>query len=205
MQLNGSSQAVQQIRQAIEKIAPTASRVVVIASSLFLTNPFAYAGNPSAGVGGSDELRVLAQPYARDNLTSTILSVKNTLDWMIGSGVLKPQIDAGRLAPVATTGATRWAMLPSVPTVRESGLPEVANYAYALWLGVVTIAGVPSETITKLHEAIATALRAPDLRGTLERQGYEIVAGTPQEFAAQIRAELDQNRKLIEGGRIKLD
>jgi ABC-type uncharacterized transport system involved in gliding motility auxiliary subunit len=67
--------------------ARRSSRVLVVSSSLFLTNPFAYAGNAptsGAGSGGGDvQLLMLAQPYTK-YLTSTILSVKNTLDWMTG-------------------------------------------------------------------------------------------------------------------------
>jgi hypothetical protein len=67
--------------------------VLVVASSLFLTNPFAYAGNGPdlggqfammGGVGGDQQLQMFAQPYASRYLTNTILSVKNTLDWMSG-------------------------------------------------------------------------------------------------------------------------
>jgi len=72
--------------------APTDSRVLVISSSLFLSNPFAYAGNgPDLGgqfamfgnVGGDENLLMIAQPYTK-HLTNTILSLKNTLDWMSG-------------------------------------------------------------------------------------------------------------------------
>jgi ABC-type uncharacterized transport system involved in gliding motility auxiliary subunit len=73
--------------------APTPSRVVVVSSSQFLTNPFAYAGNgPELGgqfamfgnVGGDQELLMFAGPYAQSYLTNTILSLKNTLDWISG-------------------------------------------------------------------------------------------------------------------------
>lgn len=76
--------------------APTESRVLVVSSSEFLTNPFAYAGNgPELGgqfqmfgaVGGDQQLLMIAQPYAK-YLTSTILSLKNTLDWMAGDSDL---------------------------------------------------------------------------------------------------------------------
>jgi hypothetical protein len=72
------------------------SRVLVVSSSLFLTNPFAYAGNgPDLGgqfamfgnVGGDESLLQIAQPYTK-HLTSTILSFKNTLDWMAGDSDL---------------------------------------------------------------------------------------------------------------------
>ena len=77
--------------------ASQASRVLVVSSSLFLTNPFAYAGNgPDLGgqfamfgaVGGDPKLLMFAQPYAGKFLTSTILSFKNTLDWMSGDSDL---------------------------------------------------------------------------------------------------------------------
>lgn len=76
--------------------APQPSRVLVVSSSLFLTNPFAYAGNgPDLGgqfamfgaVGGDPKLLALAQPYTK-YLTSTIISLKNTLDWMAGDADL---------------------------------------------------------------------------------------------------------------------
>ncbi|HEX2875365.1 MAG TPA: GldG family protein [Polyangiaceae bacterium] len=76
--------------------SPQPSRVLVVSSSLFLTNPFAYSGNgPDLGgqfamfgaVGGDPKLLALAQPYTK-YLTSTIISLKNTLDWMSGDADL---------------------------------------------------------------------------------------------------------------------
>ena len=72
-------------------IAPKPSRVLVVSSSEFITNPFAYAGNapnPGGGSGmtgtsgGDPQLQMFAGPYAQRYLTNTILSVKDTLDWM---------------------------------------------------------------------------------------------------------------------------
>ncbi|HEY3499651.1 MAG TPA: Gldg family protein [Polyangiaceae bacterium] len=76
--------------------APADSKVLVISSSLFLSNPFAYAGNgPELGgqfammgnVGGDENLLMIAQPYTK-HLTNTILSFKNTLDWIAGDSDL---------------------------------------------------------------------------------------------------------------------
>jgi ABC-type uncharacterized transport system involved in gliding motility auxiliary subunit len=77
--------------------APSDSRVLVVSSSLFLSNPFAYAGNgPDLGgqfamfgnVGGDELLQAIAAPYAQKHLTNTILSFKNTLDWLAGDNDL---------------------------------------------------------------------------------------------------------------------
>ena len=71
--------------------------MLVLASSLFLTNPFAYAGNGQemsgqfqmmGSVGGDAQLQAVAQPYAQRYLTNTILCLKNTLDWMTGDSDL---------------------------------------------------------------------------------------------------------------------
>jgi ABC-type uncharacterized transport system involved in gliding motility auxiliary subunit len=77
--------------------APAPSRVLVISSSLFLTNPFAYAGNGQemggqfqmmGSIGGDRQLQAIANPYAQRYLTNTILVVKNMFDWMTGDSDL---------------------------------------------------------------------------------------------------------------------
>jgi len=81
----------------VPEIAAAPSRVLVIASSQFLTNPFAYSGNPPqmppqmqqyGGMPGDKDLLMIAGPYANKYLTATILSLKNTLDWMSGDADL---------------------------------------------------------------------------------------------------------------------
>jgi gliding motility-associatede transport system auxiliary component len=78
-------------------VAPNPSRVLLVASSEFVTNPFAYAGNGPdlggqfammGGIGGDQQLQMISQPYAQNYLTATILSVKNTLDWISGDADL---------------------------------------------------------------------------------------------------------------------
>ncbi len=81
----------------VPEVAAAPSRVLVISSSQFLTNPFAYSGNPPqmppqmqqyGGMPGDKELLMIAGPYANKYLTATILSLKNTLDWMSGDADL---------------------------------------------------------------------------------------------------------------------
>lgn len=80
-----------------DTVAPEASRVLVVSSSQFITNPFAYSGNgPELGhefammgnVGGDQTLLTIAGPYAQRYLTNMILSLKNTLDWATGDSDL---------------------------------------------------------------------------------------------------------------------
>jgi ABC-type uncharacterized transport system involved in gliding motility auxiliary subunit len=78
---------------SVPERAESDSRVLVVASSQFLTNPFAYAGNgPDMGqqfammgnIGGDPQLMAVAGPYAQRYLTNTLLAVKNTMDWISG-------------------------------------------------------------------------------------------------------------------------
>ncbi len=93
----GKLQSAFAVKDESSPVAPTASRVLVVSSSQFLTNPFAYSGNgPDLGgqfamfgnVGGDQTLLAVAGPYAQRYLTNTVLSVKNTLDWMTGDADL---------------------------------------------------------------------------------------------------------------------
>jgi ABC-type uncharacterized transport system involved in gliding motility auxiliary subunit len=88
----GDNQGVETAEQA-----PTESKVLVVSSSQFLTNPFAYSGNgPELGgqfammgnVGGDQQLLAVSEPYARRYLTNTILALRNTLDWITGDSDL---------------------------------------------------------------------------------------------------------------------
>lgn len=119
------------------------------------------------------------------------------------AAVVKPYVDSGRLFALATTGVRRWELLPNLPTVSESGVPELKGHSHAAWIGFAAMAGLPPEIAAKLSDALVRALRLPEVRESFNARAMDVVASTPQEFAAQIRAELESNRKLIESGAIK--
>jgi tripartite-type tricarboxylate transporter receptor subunit TctC len=113
-----------------------------------------------------------------------------------------PHIKAGRMKPLAVSSARRSTVLPDVPTVAESGFPGYDEYGY---FGVVAPAGTPHEIVTKLHAEIVKAMNAPELRDRLARDGVEVVASTPAEFAAFIRADVDKWADVIRKQGIKAD
>jgi tripartite-type tricarboxylate transporter receptor subunit TctC len=96
------------------------------------------------------------------------------------------QIKAGKVHAIATTGATRSAYLPDVPTVAESGYP---GYEATNWYAYMAPAGTPKEIIDRLHRELVQALNAPDVRAQLEKQGVEAKPGTPEELAKYIARE----------------
>jgi tripartite-type tricarboxylate transporter receptor subunit TctC len=108
--------------------------------------------------------------------------------------VALPQINAGKLRALAVTTLQRSPQLPHVPTVHESGFPR---FEVNQWTGLVAPAGTPKAIIAKLHEGVIAALDTPDVRTNLVNQGFQPAGGTPEQFAAYIRSEMQKWGKLI--------
>ena len=118
---------------------------------------------------------------------------------------VKPALEAGRLVPLAISGTSRSPHLPDVPTYGETGIAELKDYSYRIWIGFAAGAGIPEDAARKLQDAFMRAPRAPAARQTLEANDFEVIASTAQEFARELRAELDRNRKVIASGAITVE
>ena len=105
-----------------------------------------------------------------------------------------PQVRAGKLKALAVTGQKRSALAPEVPSVAELGFPQLESLA---WIGLLAPAGVPAEVIGRLNAEAVRAMRSPDTREALGRQGFDVVGNSPAEFAAWIRAEQAKWSKVI--------
>jgi tripartite-type tricarboxylate transporter receptor subunit TctC len=113
-----------------------------------------------------------------------------------------PYIMNARLRPIAVTSAHRSKAVPQVPTLAESG---AQGYEYASDFGLLLPARVPPEIVAKLHDAIARALKTPDVSEKLAAQGYEISGAGPEEYAASIRANLAKWAKVIQAAHLRKD
>jgi tripartite-type tricarboxylate transporter receptor subunit TctC len=98
-----------------------------------------------------------------------------------------PLIAAGRLRPLAVSGARRAPALPEVPTLAESGLP---GFDVTVWQGLLAPAGTPAPIVARLSAETADALHAPELRARLAVLGVEAIGSSPEVFAHFIREEL---------------
>jgi tripartite-type tricarboxylate transporter receptor subunit TctC len=103
--------------------------------------------------------------------------------------VIVRHIEAGRLKPLAVTGNRRSTALPDVPTLAEAGVPGVDVVG---WQGIIGPRGVPPEIVTTLNSAFAEAQAMPAVRERLERDGYELDASSPDEFAAFITDQYEK-------------
>jgi tripartite-type tricarboxylate transporter receptor subunit TctC len=121
---------------------------------------------------------------------------------VIGIEVVAPHMPTGKLRALAITGKTRSAMLPGLPTVAEAGVPD---YEFSSWNGVLAPAKTPAPIIATLNQHIAKAMRAPDLAERFAKEGTEVIASTPAQFAAHIKSELQRWGKVVKEMGLKGD
>ena len=107
-----------------------------------------------------------------------------------------------RLVPIAIAAPQRLASLPDVPTFKELGLEPVNRMAY---YGIAGPKGLPKEVVDKIGAATKKALEDPAVRKRIEDTGSIIVANSPEEFAAQIKAEYEVYKKVVDTAKLKLE
>jgi tripartite-type tricarboxylate transporter receptor subunit TctC len=103
-------------------------------------------------------------------------------------------IKAGKLRPIAVTGAKRAPLLPDVPTVSEAGLP---GFDVTSWYGIFGPAAVPKNLVTKINADITAILGMPDMKERLDKLGAEPSPLSPDEFAKFVREEVALWSKVV--------
>lgn len=109
-------------------------------------------------------------------------------------------IKSGRAKVLGVAGAKRPAAIPNVATLAEQGIKGADAI---VWLGVVAPAKTPRPIIDKLNREATKALGAPEVRQRLEQLGLEIEGGTPEQFSAFIKSEVDTLARLIKAGSVQ--
>jgi tripartite-type tricarboxylate transporter receptor subunit TctC len=123
------------------------------------------------------------------------------LDFMFDTVITSvPHLRAGKLRAFAVSSAKRASSLPEVPTMQEAGFPD---FDMSQWQGVLAPAGTAPAVIKKLNMEIVKAMHAPDVHQRIAVQGgNDIVTGTPEDFAALVRDDLERYGKLIREAKI---
>jgi len=113
-----------------------------------------------------------------------------------------PFIKDGRLVPIVVAAPSRLAQLPNVPTFKEVGLEPVNRMAY---YGIYGPKGLPKDVVDKVSAAVKATVVLPEVKARIEGTGSLVVANTPAEFAAQIKAEYEVYKKVVAAQKLQLD
>jgi tripartite-type tricarboxylate transporter receptor subunit TctC len=105
-----------------------------------------------------------------------------------------PQVRAGRIKALAVTALKRSALAPEVPSVAELGYPQLESLA---WIGLLAPAGTPREIVARLSAETVKGMQTAETRDMLGKQGFDVVANSPEEFSRWIRAESGKWSKVI--------
>src|SRR3954467_2119626 len=113
-----------------------------------------------------------------------------------------PHVKSGKLRPIAVTTAKRIPALPDVPTVAESGVP---GYDVVLWHGLIGPKGLPRPIVDRINSEVTKALKLKETADQLQNDGVAPAGGTPEQFLAQIRKEIDVWRKVAADAGVKAE
>jgi tripartite-type tricarboxylate transporter receptor subunit TctC len=111
-------------------------------------------------------------------------------------------VKSGKVKALATTGLQRSSVLPDVPTVHESGVP---NYEATIWLGLLAPKGTPRPIIERLNEAVSKVAGQPEVRQLWARQGATPMVMTPAVFDKYIQDDMAKWARVIKSANIKAE
>lgn len=172
-----------------------------------------YLSYGSSGMGSMSSLAAeLFKALARVNIlhvpykgTAPALAdvVSGQIDLMFADlAVIRPHAGVGRLRILGLTSGTRLASLRDLPTIAESGLP---GYDISPWFGVVAPEGVPRAVVVRLNSTIAAGLKSAEVLQRLSALGYEPLGGSPEQFTAMIRSDIEKYARIVKVAGIKAE
>jgi tripartite-type tricarboxylate transporter receptor subunit TctC len=112
------------------------------------------------------------------------------------------QIKGGKLRPLAVTGAKRSAQLAQVPTIAESGYQ---GFDVTTWYGLLFPAGTPEPMVKRMNEEVNRVLKVGEVREKLAAEGGDALGGSPEQFAALLKADLARWGQIVKQSGAKVD
>lgn len=144
-------------------------------------------------------------------IDATIVPYRTTPDTMIALlrndvqlaieyyATMKPGIEDGKLRLLATSGEKRSELTPNAPTVAEAGVP---GYEVRSWNALFAKAGTPADIIARLNQAIRDVVALPDIKKRMLELGLEAQAGSPEDIASRLKADIAKWAKVIDDAHI---
>ena len=171
---------------------------------------YSYATSGTGGIGhlqtelfkGLAGVFITHIPYrgAGPALNDTVAGQVNMIFDNMPSAL--PFINTARLVPIVVAAPQRLAQLPNVPTFKEVGLEPANRMAY---YGLYGPKGLPKDVVDKINAGVRKALEDPAVRKRIEDTGSLVIGNSPDQFAAQMAAELVVYKKVVVEQKLKLD
>ncbi len=140
-------------------------------------------------------------PYASSPQAVTAL-IRNEVQMACLPAIsVVPQVSSGSVKILAVSTAERSALLPNIPTLKESGIDVEAD----AWMGLIGPAGLPAATVERIGRLVRDAITSPAIRDKLAAQLMEPIPDTPAEFRARIDADLARWKPVIEAAHIRIN
>ena len=151
----------------------------------------------------SGNFRIVHVPY-KGGGPMTVDALGGNIDLAVGTvALMTPNVKAGRLRAIATTGAKRSGAMPDVPTIAEQGFP---GFSMLAWWAIVSPAGLPKPVLDRFHAELVKVFREPDVRQQLsDTLGMDLVASSPAELQKFIAAEIARWGKVVRDNGIRGD
>ena len=137
-----------------------------------------------------------AGPALNDTVAGQVLMIFDNLPSAL------PFIKDNRLVPIVVAAPQRLAVLPNVPTFKEVGLEPVNRMAY---YGIYGPKGLPKDVVDRINAGVRKAMEDPAVRKRIEDTGSLIIANTPEQFAAQMKAEYEVYKKVVDQQKLTLE
>ena len=146
-------------------------------------------------------VKIISIPYKGTAPTVAALVAGEVQMTINEVGLMEPHIKSGRVRALAVTSATPSALVPGLPTVAAS----VPGYEWVGMTHIMAPAKTPAAIITRLNQEIVRVLNKPETKERYLKSGVEVVASSPEEFAAVMKADIAKISKVIKDSNIKVD
>jgi tripartite-type tricarboxylate transporter receptor subunit TctC len=133
-------------------------------------------------------------PYKGPATALTDLIAGNVQAAFFVPGNVQQYVKEGRLKLIASSGAKRFASTPNIPTLIESGYPDLVATS---WIGLLAAGGTPKNIIDRYNREIVKIVTSAEIRDKLQAMEFEVVATSPEQFASWIRSEIPRWGKVI--------
>jgi tripartite-type tricarboxylate transporter receptor subunit TctC len=155
-----------------------------------------------AAVSSRSGADIVHVPYPGSGQAVTSLLAGDTQMAVLPAAAVMPHVRAGKLKALAVATAQRSSVLPDLPTLAESGLPDIQGDA---WMGFIAPARTPAAIVARLQREISQIVKSDDMKQKLQAQLMEPVGSTSAEFRATLQSDLARWQPVIRKNNITLD